>query len=405
MESINRLGNEQKSIMKPAYASSESQFDSLKKDSFGIHKKVLSKGYILRIAEGTVLALVLQLLILLIRSEVLYNRTGIAGTYNVPTLLLLACVGVAVCLGSNLRFSKLDFARFVFCAVLIVWGASRYSLIYGMLFFLVAIWDKIRFNDLANFSRAIIVMGFICTYLFGDGSRSTGFCYSAPMYAYSLCLASTYLLFADKQKRLGAINTLLLIVAAIQIWSAETRLFMVYFAVVVVYRFSGSVVDRVLGSSKHAKVMRVLVIAIIVAVCAVSIDQLQQLFSRDGGASSNETRMGLYENLIPQIIQSPFTLLFGHGGGYAMAYTAAASTYQGNLPVHQDFLLYLTDYGIVGLSLIAFLFFCNRSWTWYMWLLLVLCTFHNVATSGLAILLLFMYFQCLSDRLRVGDSK
>lgn len=346
--------------------------------------------------KGRVLTLSLELLLFVFLTERIYNRTGLAGTYNVYVSLILILIGIFVCTITKVNFTKHDLSRVMLTFFFIVWGASKYSVIYGTIFFLVTVWDKLRFRDLSNFFRCLIAVGFFCDLIFNSEGRSTGFLFSAPIYAYYLCIAITYLMFQKKDGLASRLDYLFIGIGVAQIWATRTRLFMLFSVVATVFKIFQAATERLVDNELLKKILSTALIILIIFLAYNFIDQFEVIFGREGDYYSNLTRTAIYRTILPAIFESPRTFLIGHGGGFAMNTIASASSYQGNLPVHQDILMYLADYGLIGTIAIAVLFFKGNKWNCCMWLLLILGTFHNVGTTGLTMLLLFMASQSLS---------
>lgn len=361
--------------------------------------KQFEKGrcYCLEVQPGTFWAVVLQASLFLPNMEMLYAPNAPSGSYGSYFLLMELLLALMAIGYSNISFTKKDLAKFIIVLILMAWSYSSLSIKYGLIFLAIALWDKIAICDMRNLHRSLIVAGIICALLFGvQGQRLTGFMsYSAPMFAFTLCVSCAYLLFCDNRLLPSPFNAALVLLGAAMIWLSETRVFMVAVAVLIIARVVFAIYYNRLIPQQYKAIMITMLVIVIIAVVALNIETILQMIEREGGSASSETRASLISQILPEIIHSPLAVLFGHGGGFAESFCETHAVGVSNLPLHQDFLSYIADYGLVGLIVIAVGFFSRIEWKWYLWLLLVLFSFHNILTGWTAFLLVYCTFQSL----------
>lgn len=349
------------------------------------------------IVPGTLVAIVLEMAIFLPRFEVIYSPDRPSGTYGMIIVLMDIIIAVAVLGICNVRFTKKDALRLIVSLAMLVWSYSAVSVKYSFAFMAVLFWDKFNFLNLRLFHRAIIATGLVCSLWFdGDGTRWSGFLStSAPIFAFTLTISVTYLLFVDRDRVNPAVDVILIAIAIFLIWMTETRLFMAASAGLVLIRVI-ELIKRsdLIGQRYKTAIIRIVYLCTVIVVLT-NIDWLYDAVNRDTGADSEKTRLDFLTTIFPEIIESPATLLLGHGGGFAEGFTEATSGATTNVPLHQDIVAYVVDYGVVGASLIALAFFRGVRWNWYLWVLLIASTFHNVLTSGSTLLLMYVTFQSI----------
>lgn len=350
------------------------------------------------VLPGTLFAFALEFLLLSSRFQLAYEQI-LPNVSTAPIIIsVLLIAALLVVSFSNVVFDKWDALKIGVICLIALWGLGKYSILYAGLFSLVFLWGKIRFSDLTIFFKILIVVGFIsCLLPANNYARWEGFAGSPTIFALILSLAVVYLIFATTNERPKAVTVLFIALAYFMIWKTGTRVYALFTTLVILYGFFDTTINAMLpGSLKRYRTQVLLVVISIVLILAFSnISSVVDLFARDNGAASNSTRFGLYEIVFTSITSSPQSVLFGSGGGSAMSAVSHAITLDGNMPIHQDVLAYICDYGLIGFSLIAFAFFYPLKWTWYMWVFLLLSTFHNVATSGVSLLFIFITFQSI----------
>lgn len=354
----------------------------------------------MNVIPGTFAALILETALFLPRLEVVYSPNQPSGTYGVAIVAIEILIAVIVLGACNVCFTKQDAYRLLTALVLAIWSYSRVSFKYGLAFMVLLFWDKFRFLDLKLFHRSIIIAGLICSLWFdGSGVRWTGFLStSAPVFAFTLNISVVYLLFSDKCNGRKTVDLVLVSVAIYLIWKTETRLFMVSSIGLILVRLMEYInYSNFIEKQYKTVIIRTLYLCLLLLLLT-NIDWLYETISRDTGAASERTRFEILIRILPTIAESPVTLFLGHGGGFAEGITEAAVGVATNVPLHQDIVTYVVDYGLVGTLLIALAFFRGVHWNWYLWALLFTASFHNVLTSGSTLLLMYVTFQSICHR-------
>ena len=218
------------------------------------------------------------------------------------------------------------------------------------------------------------------------------------MFALTITICITYLTFYRNAHIPSKVDTAFIFLGLILVVLTQTRLFILAAAIIIAYGYLWNVMVKFIPQTKIRKVIFAVVILALGVGIMMNSDMFMSILSRDNGESSNRTRIVLMTLALSEFVSTPMSILIGHGGGYITNLIEIATGSATYFPLHQDVLLYLTDYGIFGLAVVAVAFFSRTHWHWYMWMLFFLATFHNVMTSGATMLILFICFQSLIYR-------
>lgn len=114
-------------------------------------------------------------------------------------------------------------------------------------------------------------------------------------------------------------------------------------------------------------------------------------------AESNQTRMGLY-NFVFEQLKSDFRMIFiGKGGGYIERTIENSFGLSYYLPVHQDFLMILSEYGLIGLLSVLYAFLKGKRTKWLFIYLFIACSFHNIVLSSKIMVLMTIALQNIEN--------
>lgn len=309
-------------------------------------------------------------------------------------------------LAFNARKVSYGLKDFCFVAAVfyfLLWAYDSHAVQYAVIVMVVMLAGKLVIDDMLDFHRTLVVLGlvFSCIYCIGE-ERWSGFLNnSAPVFSLIMIISMAYLLFHPKAKH---VDILLSLVALFLIFMTETRITLLVALVLVVARFFSETSKRVAAYFARHKFMLVIVLTIIFIFVFSNYELLLSIISRSNGDASSATRIGLMQGVCSQWLQNGGTFFFGNKGGFAMQYVALLDpTVSGNMPVHQDILMLLCDYGIIGFGLFCFAFSSFAAkWPWYALLILAMATFHNVFTAGVAFLLLILSFNSLANAIEEG---
>lgn len=344
-------------------------------------------------------------IIVLLCLERIYMPGKTSGSFNglIYGLSLVLAFGLLMLNVRKVSYGLRDLC-FIFVAMyFLFWHYDSRSLQYAVIVLTVLFIGKLNIDDMLVLHRALVVLGFLFSIIFCIGEeRWSGFLNnSAPVFSLIMVTSVAYLLFHPNSK---SIDYCLALIALFLIFMTETRITLLVGLVLLVTRFFNGPTKKVVTFFIRHKLLLFIVLTIIVWFVFLNYDLLLSIISRSNGDASSETRIGLMQGVCAQWLQSTFTFIFGNKGGFAMHYVALLDpTISGNMPVHQDVLMLLCDYGFLGflLFVIAFSSFAAK-WPWYAFLILAMATFHNVFTAGVSFLLLILSFNSLANILAMG---
>lgn len=362
------------------------------------------KMYRAPIASGAS-ALFISCLIVLSFMERIYSPGQSSGSFNRFIYIGYALLGLSWIFlhYRTIKFGMHDAAMVTACLLFMIYSYDSRSILYGTILFGILALTKLHIADMRPVHRALVVLGLIFGILFCIGDdRWSGFLNnSAPVFSLIMLTSQTYLLFYPKATKFDG---LLAVSALFLIAMTQTRATLLVGIVLIVGKIGGSSVVAFTSVLRRHKFAATILLIVLAYIVFSNLDFILSLVAREGGGDSNRTRAQLMGNILSQWVTSPQSFLFGHGGGFAMSYTALVNaSFTGNLPVHQDVLMLLCDYGVIGVALLGFaLVPFLRNLQWFSLLVLCMATFHNVFTSGACLMLLILSFQSLSLSIKSG---
>lgn len=108
---------------------------------------------------------------------------------------------------------------------------------------------------------------------------------------------------------------------------------------------------------------------------------------------SNSTRLYLIQVVIKEYIKNPIRMIFGYGSGYVEIILRKIIGLREYLPVHQDFILILTEFGILGIVILYVFFLKKHRAKWIFLFMFVICSFHNGILNTRNMLLMVMVMK------------
>lgn len=337
--------------------------------------------------------------------ERIYMPGKTSGSFNglIYGLFLVLAFGLLMLNMSKVSYGLRDLV-FVFVAMyFLFWHYDSRSLQYAIIVLTVLFIGKLNIDDMLVLHRALVGLGLIFSIVFCIGEeRWSGFLNnSAPVFSLIMVTSMAYLLFHPNSK---VIDYCLALIALFLIFMTETRITLLVGLVLLVARFFNGPSKKIINFFIRHKLLLFIVLTIVVWFVFLNYDLLLSIISRSNGDASSETRIGLMQGVCAQWLQSASSLIFGNKGGFAMHYVALLDpAISGNMPVHQDVLMLLCDYGCLGFLLFVFAFSSfAMKWPWYAFLILAMATFHNVFTAGVSFLLLILSFNSLANILAMG---
>ena len=157
------------------------------------------------------------------------------------------------------------------------------------------------------------------------------------------------------------------------------------------------------GKIKNKKfVTIVIVILAMIMVIMFSnylMDFVNSKLGRDAQSilNSNNTRIDLLMLVLCDLFDNPFYLFIGHGSGYVEEFIKSAYHIIEYLPVHQDFVLLLSEFGILGYVALYYSMLQKHKYKFIFLGIFFFCSFHNVLLNTKA-MILFILIMCYAEK-------
>lgn len=357
---------------------------------------------IIYLAKDTLLAVVIELAIIASRCEFLYSSVETSGRFNIQITAFFVLFGLAICGFREARFDKYDIAKVITICFIGLWAYDLGSLRYALVLSIILFWNKIVLINLNRLCRIMIILGIIgslFTGTVGITGRFSGFLVnSPPMFALTMTICVTYLTFYMPNELPSTFDTVFIILGIILIALSQTRVFIAASIVIVAYGYLRMMIEKVIPNKRHRRTVFAIASIVLLLLVLINFSTISSILARDDGEYSTMTRAYMASMAFQAFSESPIAIVLGHGGGYITTMLKIATGQSSYIPLHQDILMYLVDYGLVGTLAVCFAFFGKIRWHWYMWLVFILSTFHNIMSSGISFLILFLCFQSLMNR-------
>lgn len=353
----------------------------------------------MRIKHKSIKETLLVAIIIIVTCEFIYsNTTGDRTSY---VLIALSTLGVIFAILNKVKFRKRDIYKFVFALWILAWTINTQSIRYFLTLIMLICWSKLTVKDLKKVIQLLIIIGTILSlYQLGAGQiRIYGFYASSPtQYACTLFVFELYLLVIMSNKGVDKMGTICSVLCLAEIYMTETRSVLAAASLV----FIGYLI-LIISSNfgiKSKKYIIGLCAIVIIPILFLNYDSifviLQGNFQRTNIDASNFTRNYLYNRVFEIIHADPLLLILGKKGGYIHTIFGVGDVY---LPVHQDFLLILTEYGIVGYLGLYFMYLKPHNGKMIVLILFAVCSFHNILLNPIALL---FFVITMSDVERIG---
>jgi len=314
-----------------------------------------------------------------------------------------ACVGFILCIVSK-KIRKEDFWKFAFALLLLFHSQSTEGLRYFLTFISMITWCKFNYSNIIKPIKFIVDFGIITTVMqvVSRNGRVIGFTTSPTQFACLMLVCQTFLIiyFYNEVLILGNLSrgnkivVLQIFGCLFSIFFTSTRTILAASVIEIIYLFILFYIEKS-RVNKSQRMILLLVLAIIIGVIFLlfsnSIIEIYYATTNRSTKSltdSGRTRFVLISYILSDIQNNPFTLLFGNGGGYVENLIGIKSGTSGYLPVHQDFVLILAEYGIVGILAIFFIFLKKHRAKFVFLFVFAACSFHNIVLNSRAMLLM-----------------
>lgn len=336
----------------------------------------------------TSISVFLSSFIFLLSMEFIYSP-GASGQYNFYILILVNAVflGIALFNRGLVRVHRGDFLYFGAALLVSLYKFNSVSVSYGL--FLMAAWfiQRMRFYHVKQLHIALILVSAVKTLVelvfLRKAVRAEGFmATSATIFSVIMCISIYYLMtHLSAKKKVRFREYVCVAFALICIYLSESRSSILAAAGIMAYCISSAMLMKK-GKNRAASVALYLFLAFVAVTLALEYFSFDRFMTQRGNAQdSTNTRMSLILLFGRQLLENPVMLFIGKGGGYTVQ-TA-------NIPLHQDVLMVLCEYGLVGLIGVYLMLFRKRKMDMVYWAIFLLGTFHNIMTCPIAFIIFF----------------
>ncbi len=335
--------------------------------------------------------------------ERLYNKTSISGQYSIYIAILL--IFFSFLFDTYIGKGKYKFDKRILLAIpLVLYFPCKESIRYMVFFVMIVMWGKYKINDLFYFVIFMISLGVILSsqQIYQGMTRISGFIYSPTLYACILVVLITYLLFEKKHQ--GVINKLFILISSIMIYMTGSSSAFVCMLGIIAYKICINMILSKFDKKHYISKSKRHVLTFVIVICLIfvgayvtsNLEEVLSIISRDNRDASTLTRTKYLSYFINDYFSNILNAMFGHGGGYTQNYISSIIGEGKFYPLHQDIVMLLCEYGIVGFTYIYKIFISKLKFNWLVLTILVLCSFHNIILSPNVMVLILMVSNTLN---------
>ena len=350
---------------------------------------------IISIKQNNLAGAIPLIIVFLASCEFLYSKT--TGERTSIVLIVLTLAGFTITFTKSKKYRKQDLYKIGVMLWILAWTNNIQSVRYFLTLVMAFYWSRQKIDNLDKLIRVLIYLGtaMSASQIASGQIRAYGFYASSPtQYACTLFIFEGYLLIVMCNKGASKKNILSTVLCIVNIYFTETRsallaavlLFAIYIIAILVNESKISSPRQIVG-------LIIVIVAVILTLNYQSIvDLVMNRFNRTNIDASNYTRNYLYNRIFSMFREEPYALLIGKRGGYIRTLFKTGGTY---LPVHQDYLMALAEYGIIGVFGLYFSFLKRHSMKIYFLIVFSVCSFHNIVLNPMGILFLVITMTSL----------
>ena len=291
--------------------------------------------------------------LLLTLVEFLYNNTGFSGIYSNYIYILMAILLIIVkILINNGKIKNSIIELFLICFIFFN-GMNSFSLRYSIFFLLILLMNDLIFEDMEKYHKLLIIVGGV-------------YCF--------------FLLLFSKFRVSGFLGILSIYLSK----SGSTFLFAIFLVLYKIFinllrkENSGLILKN---KSKLLYYSFLFLIILIIFLVLNNLDFFLSIVNRDNRSESTNTRIYYYELFFDLLKNNSKMVFIGNGAGYVTKYISNLITTNLYVPLHQDFLRFICEDGLIGCGFMYVFFIKKLKMNWLLWLTLFLCSFHNFILS------------------------
>lgn len=322
---------------------------------------------------------------------------------NVPHITeiftgILAIIGL-LNLFFRKRIKRTELLQLAISFIPLFYTNSSEGIRYFLLMIAIIGWSRFSCEKLITGIKMIVIFGviFSLAQIITGEDRITGFADGSPtQFACILLSCIVFILvfvFNGGEKK----ELFYVAISIALIFLTGTRTLLIGAILAFGYYFlCDSIQNSKFKNKKYLFYILILVATVIVAI--VSSGLMDVVSSKMGRTEqqmeySNSTRLYLIQVVLKEYIKNPIKIIFGYGSGYVEIILRKIIGFREYLPVHQDFILILTEFGILGIVVLYIFFLRKHRAKWIFLFMFLICSFHNGILNTRNMLLMVMIMQ------------
>lgn len=339
---------------------------------------------------------IIESVFIILLCEKIYNHSYISGTYNAQVTLGFALFSMLLLVSKSCNLIKRDMVSLMFILIMTAYGFSKETLRYGLTFFSLLVWNKVSGININKIHCTITILGlgFSLLDLAKGYERISGYLSGSPtLFSCASLISFTYFLFKKERIRWDYFFAIINLVMIIKTKSSSTLIVLICLVLYKIFMY----VIRKFGVNAHMTKLFILIGCIMVAFfLAFNYQSALGIIHRRNRTASTSTRLDLYKAFVKLFMKDPRTILIGYGGGFTQRYIRANWGIDSHLPLHQDFLMFVCEYGALGLLGMYRFLFRQYKFNFLLWIVLILASFHNIILSPLILCLLVLTSKAMN---------
>ena len=339
-----------------------------------------------------------QMILFILLSEKLYNHTYVSGKYNMAITLIFFVASFAFLLFKRVKLTQKDLVPIAVIGIIVLYGFSRESIRYGLIFFSILVWNKIHIKNLDALHKSLVALAVVLSigdYFLGY-ERISGFSAGSPtLFSCAIAICFIYFLFKLEHTKYDFLYAVVCFILVFRTESSSSLLFMV---ALLAYKLAINIFYKFGWRSWFTKGSILVALIVFTLLLVENLDSALGIINRGNRSASTSTRLGIYQVFLELWVSSAKTFLLGYGGGFSQEYIRQYWGATSHMPLHQDILMFACEYGLIGFWTIYKFLIKEYHLNFLMMLALVLATFHNVILSPMTLLLLVMTSNSINEQ-------
>jgi len=366
----------------------------------------------LKVEKNSFFDCVLLFITLFANCEILYNHTGVSGYYSIYVSFILFIAGFIYLILKNNGNIKISIIA-IFCIIpIVLYNFCTESIRYGIFFLTLLTWSNIKFKSLKKFHKFIVILAVIFCLIQKVSmlERISGFMISPTIFSCVLVISLIYFLFEKDFKKSNWIYILFIIILIYFSESSSTFLFslaLIIYKIGINFIISKKTKKNLTKKENNNSFLKILIFLLILGCTiyiSMNLNQVLSIISRGNRDASTSTRLTYYSLFFHQLITNPRMFLIGMGAGYTRNVISSLSTVMAShYPLHQDILMILCEYGVLGFICLYNVYFKKLKMNWIIILLIILCSFHNLILSTTTLCLIILTSNSLNYQYNEGE--